>query len=98
MIDKIKVVGEIFKRIGSKLLSEDKLLPLMQRKASKPQEVKHTISKNFEQGQFQTLMEYLGHFSEKHVAGSECGKFLQDVPELVNPASNQKPNIDLCIT
>lgn len=50
MIDKIKVVGEIFKRIGSKLLSEDKLLPLMQRKASKPQEVKHTISKNFEQG------------------------------------------------
>ena len=96
MIDKIKTVNEIFKRIGSKVVQEDKLIPLLKKKAQ-PQELKQALQKQFEQGQFQTLMEYLGFFSEKHVVQSECGKFLQDVPELISSVSNLRQNSDTCI-
>ena len=97
LLEKMKTITAIFKKIGSKILSDDKLNPLMLKKTD-TREMKQILQKHFDQGQYQTLIEYLHKFSERQIwTMRDSGNlFLQE--ELLLPgASNQRLNIDLCI-
>lgn len=92
--EKIRVVSDILKKVGTKIVKNERLIPLLEKKM----EMKQALVK-FETSQYLTLIEYLFQFSTNHVVTTrESGTCLFDCPDLrINCGSTRREKIDQCL-
>ena len=89
----MKIISEILKKVGTKVVKNERLIPLLEKKT----EVKQALMK-FENQQYMMLIEYLFMFANRHVVITrETGTCLSDCPDLRSTGSNRREKIDVCL-
>ena len=94
--EKMGTLRDFLKKIDKKIVKNERLTPLMEKKAH-PMEMRQALVK-LDRTQAAILMEYLHCFTKQHVTTTrESGNFLLDNPSLQSASGNKREKVDLCL-